>query len=97
MTGSYGWVLIAVFATAIFGMGGIVSVSFTRTVTSAISGLEGRISGLEGRIAGLEGRVDAQIQGLRDTMDAQFNAMNSKFELLDRDIQALPKRVFGAE
>jgi len=84
------WVLIAVFATAIFSMIGIVSVSFTRTVISAISGLEGRI-------AGLEGRVDAQIQGLRDTMDARFDAMNSKFELLDRDIQALSKRVFGAE
>jgi hypothetical protein len=88
------WVLIAVFATAIFSMIGIVSVSFTRTVTSAISGLEGRI-------AGLEGRVDAQLQGLRDTMDARFEAMDTKFsakfELLDRDIQALSKRVFGAE
>ena len=94
MTESYVWVLIAVFATAIFSMIGIVSVSYTRTVTSAISGLEGRI-------AGLESKVDAQIQGLRDTMDARFDAMDTKlsvkFELLDREIQALLNREFGAE
>lgn len=108
MTEPQVWVLIAVFATAIFSMIGIVSVSFTRTVTSAISGLEGRIGGVEARITGLDGRVDGQIQGLRgeiaglrETMDARFDAMDAKFtgkfELLDRDIQALSKRVFGTE
>lgn len=95
------WVLIAVSAASIFSMIGIVSVSFTRTVTSAISAVEGRISGLEGRIGGLEGKVDAQLTGLRETMDARFDAIDAKFtgkfELLDRDIQALSKRVFGAE
>lgn len=102
------WVLIGVFAASTFSMIGIVSVSFTRTVTSAISGLEGRLNGVESRIVGLEGRVDGQIQGLRgeisglrETMDARFETMDvkfsGKFDLLDRDIQVLSKRVFGTE
>lgn len=33
------WVLIGVFATAIFGMIGIVTTSFNRTVTTAVGGL----------------------------------------------------------
>lgn len=33
------WVLIGVFATAIFGMIGIVTTSFNRTVTTAVVGL----------------------------------------------------------
>ena len=91
------WVLIAVFAASIFSMIGIVSVSFTRTVTSAISGLEGRIMGLEGKVDGQIQGLRGEIAGLRETMDARFSTMDAKFELLDRDIQALSKRVFGAE
>jgi hypothetical protein len=30
-------------------------------------------------------------------MDARFEAMNVKLEMLDRDIQALSRHVFGAD
>jgi hypothetical protein len=91
------WVLIAVFATAIFSMIGIVSVSFTRSMTAALSGFEAKV---EGQLIGIRG----ELTGLRETMDARFQAVDArmqtidtKIDLLDRDIQALSKRVFGAE
>lgn len=76
MTEPQVWVLIGVFAAAMFGMMGIVTTSFNRTLTSSID-------------------------GLRNTMDARFDAMDAKFtgkfDLLDRDIQALSRRVFGTD
>jgi hypothetical protein len=73
------WVLIGVFSAAIFGMIGIVTTSFNRTLT-------------------------ASIEGLRDTMNAKFEAVDAKFdalyvklEAMDRDIQALSRHIFGAD
>ena len=77
------WVLIGVFATAIFGMIGIVTTTFNRTLTTAIGGLRET--------------MDARFE----TMDAKFETMDAKFtgkfEMLDRDIQALSRHVFGAD
>ena len=77
------WVLIGVFATAIFGMIGIVTTTFNRTLTTAIGGLRET--------------MDAKFE----TMDARFETMDAKFtgkfEMLDRDIQALSRHVFGAD
>lgn len=68
MTEPQVWVLIGVFAAAFFGMIGIVTTNFNRT------------------------------------MDARFDAMNSKFEIINvklenmgRDIQALSRHVFGTD
>lgn len=76
MTEPQVWVLIGVFAAAMFGMVGIVTTSFNRTLVAAIG-------------------------GLRDTMDARFEALDAKFsgkfEVLDRDIQALSRHVFGTD
>jgi hypothetical protein len=91
------WVLIGVFATAMFGMIGIVTSSFNRTLVAAIGGVEAKIGGVEAKIGG----VEAEIRGLRETMDAKFTAMDVKFtsklEVLDKDIQALTRRAYGAE
>ena len=84
------WVLIGVFAAAMFGMIGIVTSSFNRTLTAAISGVRTEISG-----------VRTEISGLRDVMDARFDAVDAKFDakfdVLDRDIQALSRQVFGTD
>lgn len=66
------WVLIGVFAAAIFSMIGIVTTSFNRTLSVSLA------------------RVDNRIDGLREVMEV-------KFDLLDRDIQALSRRVFGTD
>ncbi len=77
------WVLIGVFATAIFGMIGIVTTNFNRILTTAVGGLR---ETMEARF---------------ETMDARFGAMDAKFtgkfDVLDRDIQALSRHVFGGE
>ena len=90
MTEPQVWVLIGVFAAAMFGMIGIVTSSFNRTLTAAISGVRTEISG-----------VRTEISGLRDVMDARFDAVDAKFDakfdVLDRDIQALSRQVFGRD
>ena len=77
------WLLIGVFAAAMFGLIGIVTSSFNRTLKATIGG------------------VRSEISGLRDTMDARFETMDvkfsGKFEVLDRDIQALSCHVFGTD
>ena len=84
------WVLIGVFAASTFGMIGIVTSSFNRNLTAAISGVRSEIGG-----------VRSEIGGLRDTMNARFEALDAKFtgkfEVLDRDIQALSRHVFGTD
>ncbi len=102
------WVLIGVFAASMFGMITIVTVSITRTLTAAIGGVRSEIAGLESglraEIVGLRETMDARFAAVDarfSNVDARFEAMDAKFsgkfELLDRDIQALSRRVFGAE
>ena len=84
------WVLIGVFAASTFGMIGIVTSSFNRNLAAAIGGVRSEIGG-----------VRSEIDGLRQAMDARFEALDvkftSKFEILDRDIQALSRHVFGTD
>ena len=91
------WVLISVFAASTFGMIGIVTSSFNRNLAAAIGGVRSEIGGLQSEIGGLRSEID----GLRQTMDARFEALDvkftSKFEILDRDIQALSRHVFGTD
>ncbi len=83
MTEPQVWVLIGVFAAAMFGMIGIVTSSFNRTLIAAIGGVRTEISGLRDV-------MDARF----DAVDAKFDA---KFDVLDRDIQALSRQVFGTD
>lgn len=91
------WVLIGVFAAAMFGMVGIVTTSFNRTLTAAIRGVEDRIGGVRAEINGFRETMNARFE----TMDVKFGAMeanfSSKFEALDRDIAALSRHVFGTD
>ena len=84
------WVLIGVFAAAMFGMIGIVTSSFNRTLTAAIGGVRTEIGGLRDVMDARFDAVDARFEA----SDAKFEA---KFEVLDRDIQALSRHVFGAD
>jgi hypothetical protein len=80
------WVLIGVFAAAIFGMIGIVTTSFNRTLTASIGGLRDAMN------AKFEA-VDAKF----DAVDAKFETLSVKLEAMDRDIQALSRHIFGAD
>jgi hypothetical protein len=39
-------------------------------------------------------RIDARIHGLETTMDARFDAVDQRFDHLDRDVQAIARVVF---
>ncbi len=77
------WVLIGIFAAAMFGMIGIVTTSFNRTLSATINGLR---ETMDARFETMDARFDA--------LDAKFSG---KFEGLDRDIQALSRHVFGSD
>lgn len=66
------WTLIGVFATALFGVIGLMTAMLMRIVKAGFD------------------RVDAQFA----RVDAQFEAVHVKFDHLDRDIQAIARRVF---
>lgn len=85
------WVLIGVFATSMFGMLRMTHRSFTDLLRSEIGGLRGE---MRAEIGGLRDEMRAEIGGLRGEMNARFEAQDTKFAHLDRDIQALFRRVF---
>jgi hypothetical protein len=80
------WVLIGVFSAALFGMIGIVTTSFNRTLTASIEGLRDTMN------AKFEA-VDAKFAAV----DARFDALYVKLEAMDRHIQALSRHIFGAD
>lgn len=84
------WVLIGVFATAVFGMLSWQTISINRAITALADRLDTKIDALRQS-------TDAKIDGLRDSVDARFEAVNAKLDNLDRDVQALTRRVFGAD
>ncbi|MFT4299416.1 MAG: hypothetical protein QM597_07275 [Aeromicrobium sp.] len=99
------WTLIGVFGTAMFAMVTVVSGLFVRVLKAEISGLRGEmraeISELRGEmraeIGGLRGEMHSEISGLRGEMNARFETLNRQIQHLDRDVQAVMKRVFGHE
>ena len=83
MTEPQVWVLIGVFAAAVFGLVGIVTTSFNRNLNLVEAGIRSEISGLRDT-------MNAKFDGI----DAKFSG---KFDALDRDIATLTRHVFGTE
>ena len=85
------WTLIGAFSAAIFGVLGLMSTTFLRVLRTEIGGLRGEITA---EIGGLRGEVKAEIAGLRAEMNARFETVDVRFDHLDRDVQAIAKKVF---
>jgi hypothetical protein len=77
------WTMIGSFTALMFGMLTVVSTLFIRVVRSEIGGLRNEMNG--------------QISGLRNEMNARFDAVNTRIDGLDRDVQAIVKRTFGLD
>ena len=77
------WTMIGCFTALMFGMLTVVSTLFIRVVRT--------------EIGGLRGEMNAQIAGLRGEMNARFDAVNTRIDGLDRDMQAVVKRSFGLD
>lgn len=82
------WTVIGGFLAILAAMAGLV----LRIVTTEIRGLRGEVNG---KIDGLRGEVNGKFDGLRGEINARFNAVDRRFDHLDRDVQALTRRVFG--
>lgn len=88
------WTMIGSFTTLMFGMLTVVSTLFVRVVRSEIGSLRNEING---QIGGLRNEMNGQIGGLRNEMNARFDAVNTRIDGLDRDVQAIVKRTFGLD
>lgn len=83
MTEPQVWVLIGVFAAAMFGMIGIVTAGFNRNLDSKFAIMAERFE-----------RVESNVSSRIEALDAKFSA---KLDLMDADIQAISRHVFGSD
>ncbi|MEA1264679.1 hypothetical protein MicroSTF_16675 [Microbacterium sp. STF-2] len=77
------WTMIGSFTVLMFSTLTVVSTLFVRIIRSEIGGLRTEMNG--------------QIGGLRTEMNARFDAVNTRIDGLDRDVQAIVKRTFGLD
>lgn len=77
------WTMIGAFSALMIGTLTVISTLFVRVVRSEIGGLRNEMNG--------------QIGGLRNEMNARFDAVGTRIDGLDRDVQALVKRTFGLD
>lgn len=106
------WTLIGVFAASMFGVIGIITTSFTKTMNAGFEGVGYRIEAVESRldakidkldvkIDSMESRLNARIDTVESRLSARLDTAESrlgaKIDLLDRDISVIAKRVFPEE
>lgn len=89
MTEPQVWVLIGVFAAAMFSTIGLQTASFNRNLTTAINALR---ESMDSKFDSLR----SELNGFKGEVNARFDATNAKIDGLDRDVQALTRREFGS-
>ena len=88
------WTLIAVFAASMFGMLRMVTNSFADLLRAEIGGVRSEIGAVRAELGGQIGGLRAEMIAKFEAQDAKFDAQNVKLDHLDRDVQALVRRVF---
>lgn len=91
------WVLIGVFAAAFFGMIGIVTTNFNRTMNARFGTMDARFESMGGIMDARFEAMEARFAAMESRVDAKFEIINIKLENMDRDIQALSRHVFGTD
>jgi hypothetical protein len=97
MTEPQVWVLIGVFASSMFAMTGLTSTWFVHILRAEIGGLRAEMIAKFERVDAQFERVDAKfelVDAKFELVDEKLMRMNDRFDHLDRDIQAIAKRVF---
>jgi len=96
------WTLIGVFAASTFGMCTLMSTMFVRMMNNGFESLRSEIGGLRTevnvRFDAAQAVTDARFDRMQAATDARFDRMqaatDARFDHLDRDVQALVRRVF---
>ena len=90
MTEPQSWVIIGVFATAIFGMLSWQTVFLSRSITSLADRFDAKIDGLRDA-------TDAKFEIAEAKLEMLRTDLGGKIDGLDRDVQALTRHVFGQD
>ena len=90
MTEPQVWTLIGVFSTVVVGMITVVSIAFVRVLRAEVGGVG---TAIRAEIGGVRG----ELQALREVMDVRFASVERRLDGLDRDVDALARRVLGGE
>lgn len=95
------WTLIGVFSTVLFAVFATTSGYLVRSMNAGFDRVDAQFDRVDAKIDGLRGEMNAKIAGLHSEMNARFAVVDVKFERiddrfdhLDRDVQALSRRVF---
>lgn len=91
MTDAQSWTLILGFLTAIFTLLGIVTTSFHRVLRAEVGSVR---SELRSEIGSVRSEMGAEIGSLRTVMTTEFRRLDQRLDHLDRDVQALTRRIF---
>jgi hypothetical protein len=112
LTEAQTWATIGALSAALIGMITVVTSVLMRTITVQIGSLRHEmVGGFEGGrhevdnlrnemvrgFDGLRAEFRSEIGGLRVEMNARFEVVDTRFESLDRDVQALANKVFGSD
>ncbi|MFT4134916.1 hypothetical protein [Microbacterium sp.] len=88
------WAVIGVLAASFLGTMTIISTMFTRVIKTEIGAVRRELSAA---IGGVRAELGAEIGGLREEMNARFQAVHTRLDGMDRDIQLLMNREFGTD
>lgn len=93
------WVLIGVFGATMFGTLTFGFNSLRSEMRTSAEGLRGEMHSLRGElrgeIDGVREEMRSSVDGLRSEMRTGFEAVNSRIDYLDRDVQFLMRKEFG--
>lgn len=91
------WTLIGVFSTVLFAVLATMSGYMVRTMNAGFDRVDAKIDGLRAEMNAKFDRVDTQFERVDtqfEMVDVKFERVNDRFDHLDRDVQAISKRVF---
>jgi hypothetical protein len=94
------WTIIGVFAATLLGTMTLLSTTLMRSISGQITSLRNEmVTGFKG-FEGLRNEMNARFEAVDarfQAVDARFDAVNSRLDNLDRDVQALSERVFRSD
>ena len=93
MTEPQVWTLIGVFAAAMLGGLSLVVTLITRTTGAQIATVGSQLSG---DIRALDNRLSGDIRALDSRLSARFDTVDVRFEVLDKEVAGLAKRMWGS-
>lgn len=97
MTEPQVWTLMGIFGTALLGMMTLLSQFLWRGISSKFDSIDARFDAVDARFDAVDAKFDAIDQRFIDMerqMETRFDSVDKQIAHLDRDVQAVARRVF---